>query len=334
MAGFRIAAALEINPHRCAVYEKNLRLRPIQMDVRKVSAREILKNAGLRKGSKFCVVGCPPCQSFSKLSDTRMVDTKNDPRSGFVSRFANLVVGMMPMAIVFENVSWMVRGPGRKFFDEYLGILRGAGYYTIHNIINASDMGVPQNRKRVVAVSVRKKFLNADMVRQLGQFHQAASGRKKTVRDAIHDLRPLQSGERDDDDPLHFTRSHTERVLEMITHVPKDGGSRKSMPERLWLDCHKRLANGGAGTSYGRMWWDRPSPTMTRRCTSPACGRFIHPEQDRGITLREAARLQTIPDTFDFGGDTTEEIQEMIGDGVPVDMAAHMGMRLMQILTS
>lgn len=103
------------------------------------------------------------------------------------------------------------------------------------------------------------------------------------------------------------------------------------MPRRLWLECHKRL-DGGAETQYGRMWWDRPSPTATRRCTSPACGRLIHPSQDRGMTLREAARPQTIPDSFDFGGSSAAAIGGMIGDAVPVEPAAWTARRLLVVL--
>ena len=333
-AGFKIVAALEINLNRCDVYEKNFYFRPIQKDVLKVNADEILKKAKLRKGSKFCVVGCPPCQSFSKLSSTRKIDTINDPRSKFVTKFAQLVVDMMPMAVIFENVSGMIHGPGKKFFNQYVNKLKKADYYTVYDIINAADIGIPQNRNRVVAISIRKKFLNRKKITQLDQFHKIKSKQIKTVRDVISDLNPLKSGQRDTNDPLHFTRLHSEKVLEMIKHVPKNGGSRKQLPKRLWLECHKKLKTGGAETSYGRMWWDKPSPTITCRCTTPACGRFTHPSQNRGITLREAARLQTIPDSFDFGGSSVDGIQRMIGDGVPVDLAKYIGKRLKLILAN
>ena len=332
-AGFKIAAALEINPTRCDVYERNFRFRPIQKDVLKVSADEILKTAKLKRGSKFCVVGCPPCQSFSKLSSTRMIDPINDPRSKFVLKFAKLMVDMMPMAVIFENVSGMIRGPGEKFFNAYEKKLKRAGYYTVYDIINAANVGVPQNRKRVVAISIRKKFLNKNKIKLLNDFHKIKPKQIKTVRDAIADLKPLKSGEKDNDDPLHSTRLHSKKVLEMIRHVPKNGGSRKDLPKRLWLDCHKKLKKGGAETSYGRMWWDKPSPTMTCRCTTPACGRFIHPTQHRGITLREAAKLQTIPKYFNFGDSTVDGIQNMIGDGVPVVLAQYIGKKLKYILT-
>ena len=330
-AGFSVAAALEIDRRRCGVYEKNIGLRPIQKDAMGVTGGEMLKSAGLRRGSKFCVVGCPPCQSFSKLSDTRGVCAADDPRSHLVSKFGRLVAEMRPSAAIFENVSWMAGGPGRAFLDGYVQTLAGAGYRTVHGVVNASSVGVPQSRKRVIAVSVKKSLLNAERAAALEAFHEAGRAGGRTVRDALSGLQPLRRGQRSRSDPLHFASAHGRRVAEVIRHVPKDGGSRKEIPRRLWLECHKRLRSG-AEASYGRMWWDRPSSTITRRCTSPACGRFIHPSQDRGITLREAARLQTIPDSFDFGGNSAADIGGMIGDAVPVDLASWMARRLLAVL--
>ena len=331
--GFGVAAALEIDRGRCDVYERNIGLRPVQEDAMKVTGGEMLRAAGLLRGSKFCMVGCPPCQSFSKLADTRGVDAASDPRSRLVSKFGSLVAEMRPSAAVFENVAWMAGGPGRAFLDDYIGMLDGVGYRTVHGVVDASRVGVPQRRKRVIAVSVKRRILDRGRVALLDAFHDMGDrgGGCRTVRDALSGLQPLRRGYRSRRDPLHFAASHGERVAKVIRHVPKDGGSRKNLPPELWLECHNRL-DGGAETSYGRMWWDRPSPTITRRCTSPACGRFIHPSQDRGITLREAARLQTIPDSFDFGGSSAAAIGGMIGDAVPVDLAAWTARRLLAVL--
>lgn len=329
--GFDVAAALEIDPRRCGVYERNIGLRPVRADAAGMSGREMLRYAGLRRGSMFCMVGCPPCQSFSKLSDTSRVRAASDPRSQLVLKFGGLVTEMRPAAAVFENVSWMASGPGRVYLDEYLGMMAAAGYRTAHGVVNASLAGVPQNCKRVIAVSVKKRLLNAERTRLLDSFHDAERQDACTVRDALSGLAPLRSGQRSRRDRLHFASTHGRRVAEVIRYVPKNGGSRKEIPRRLWLECHKRL-DGGAETSYGRMWWNRPSPTITRRCTSPACGRFIHPSQDRAITLREAARLQTIPDSFDFGDNSAAAIGGMIGDAVPVKLAAWVARRLLDVL--
>ena len=225
----------------------------------------------------------------------------------------------------------MASGPGKAFLDKYLYIMAGAGYRTVCHVVNASLVGIPQNRKRVIAVSVKKRLLNVKRTRLLDSFHDAERQDACTVRNALSGLPPLRPGQRSQGDRLHFAGAHGHRVTEVIRHVPKNGGCRKEIPRRLWLECHKRL-DGGAETSYGRMWWDRPSPTITRRCTSPACGRFIHPSQNRAITLREAARLQTIPDSFDFGDNSAAVIGDMIGDAVPVRLAAWVARRLLAVL--
>lgn len=329
--GYGVVGALEVDGRRCDVYERNIGLRPVRGDAAVVTGAEMLRAAGLRRGSEFCMVGCPPCQPFSKLSDTRGAGAAGDPRSRLVSRFGELVAEMRPSAAVMENVPWMVWGPGRAFLDGYVSALADAGYSTVHGVVDASRVGVPQARRRVIAVSVKRSLLNSRRAALLGAFHDAGRRDVGTVRDALSGLPPLRAWCRSRVDTLHFAGAHGRRVTEAIRHVPKDGGSRKAMPRRLWLDCHRRLGRG-AETSYGRMWWDRPSPTITRQCTVPACGRFIHPSQDRAITLREAARLQTIPDSFDFCGNGASAVAGMIGDAVPVELAAWVARMLRAVL--
>ena len=145
-AGFEPAVALEIDSLRCDLYKENIGIVPIQQDVMDTSGKDLLHMGGLRKGGKFCVVGCPPCQSFSSLADTRGTREMFNIRSGYVGKFASLVVEMMPLAVVFENVQGMVGGSGKKFFDEYVAALDVAGYETCHAVVNAADFGVPQKQ--------------------------------------------------------------------------------------------------------------------------------------------------------------------------------------------
>lgn len=330
-AGFQIAGAVEIDPLRCEIYEKNLKVRPVTTDIMKMDGERIMSHAGIKRGEKFCVVGCPPCQSFSKLSDTSSVDTASDPRSRYVGKFGQIIEDAKPAAAVFENVAWMARGPGKAFFERYLGRLRRAGYVTEFNVVNAADYGVPQNRRRVIAISVKKNLVTRDARQNLRRFLRRQRREHATVRSAIKDLMPIRSGSADPGDPLHCARNHSPKVLQMISAVPKDGGSRARLPSHLWLQCHKKLSHG-ADTVYSRMWWDRPSPTLTCRCTTPACGRFIHPTQNRGITIREAMRLQTIPDNFKVSGASVQKTEEMIGDAVPVTFARTIGSKLLQVV--
>lgn len=329
-AGFEVAAALEIDHARCGVYESNIGLRPINADVMRVSGADFRKAGGLKKRDKICMVGCPPCQSFSKLADTTGVDTLRDPRSRYVKKLGDLVAEIGPEAAVFENVSWMSDGPGRKFFDAYVSRLGSAGYETVHATVNAADYGVPQNRRRVVAISLKKKHATGASVGRLRRFLRRRQGKKATVRDAIGDLKALRAGAVDSSDALHFGRAHAPRTMEIIRSVPRDGGSRKQIPRRLWLACHKRLGSG-AESSYGRMSWGGQAPTITCRCTNPSSGRFLHPTQNRGISVREAMRLQTIPDDFRMSGSRALD-EKMIGDAVPVNLARMIAAALAEAL--
>ena len=332
-AGFEPVVALEIDPLRCDLYKKNVGIAPVQRNVMDVSGKDLLRKGGLRKGGMFCVVGCPPCQSFSSLADTRGTSEMFYIRSGYVSKFAKLVVEMMPLAVVFENVQGMIGGSGRKFFDEYVTTLTDVGYETCHAVVNAADFGVPQNRKRVIAVSVRNDAIKKKTMNEIDGFLHSKVDKKSTVKDVIGklDLKPLESGESDPDDPHHQASLHSSKVREMISKVPKNGGSRRDLPKTLWLECHKRLI-GGAEASYGRMRWDTPSPTITCRCTTPACGRFTHPVRDRGITVREAARLQTIPDYAKLSKYRSKNAA-IIGDAVPVLLAQKIANSILAAIT-
>lgn len=321
--GIDVSVGLEIEPIRGRLYELNLGASSELVDLSVVTSRSI--NALLRNKDlePKVVVGCPPCQSFSFLHRTRGIPTEQDYRTELVRKYGHFAVGLKPEIIVFENVRGIMAGNNKAHFDKYLKLLESSGYRTLWNVLDAADYGVPQHRMRVVAISV-KKDLNVVPTLPVPTHSKSGLGgtkKWKTVRDAIGNLKPLEAGESDPGDPLHFASLHKENTLKIIRAIPKDGGSRKSLPPDLVLPCHKRLGKGkGAESVYGRMKWDEPGPTITCAAIRPSSGRFIHPDQDRGITLREMARLQTIPDSFQFEG-SKDSIASMIGDAVPVELA-------------
>ncbi|BBJ43388.1 hypothetical protein SSPO_061060 [Streptomyces antimycoticus] len=147
-----------------------------------------------------------------------------------------------------------------------------------------------------------------------------------SVRDVFSELEV----QRRVNDPLNRHRNSSDKVRRRIEAIPV-GGGRFDLPEEHQLDCHKRLGTKHATASYGRIKWDAPAPTMTTRCTTPACGTFVHPEQNRGITLREAAALQTFPSDYDFEGDYGS-IERQIGNAVPVRMASVLGVAVRRTL--
>jgi len=321
LAGHKVVAAVDIDPIACKTYSKNLGLEPICDDLRYLSGYQILNKCDFKEGEIDIVVGCPPCQGFSSLRRTRYPNG-GDSRNGLIRTFLERINEIKPKAVIFENVPGLVRGNGLSYFRFFINKIEKMGYKTSWEVINAADYGIPQHRRRVVALSVKdtdepppfppKTHANPEVAeRDLSPW--------KTVRDAIADLPPLLPGESHPSIPNHVARKHTPRVLEIIKAVPKNGGSRRSLPSNLWLPCHvklKKRKRRGAESVYGRMCWDKPSPTITCRCTTPSSGRFIHPEQDRAITPREAARLQTFPDDFVFPKEFSHA-ERLIGNAVP-----------------
>jgi DNA (cytosine-5)-methyltransferase 1 len=223
-----------------------------------------------------------------------------------VEVFAKLVKSFLPDYMLFENVPWV---RSSRHYRQLVGLLKKCGYKLKSRVLDAADYGVPQRRKRLILIASRR-----------GEPRLPRRARRRvTVREAIGDLPPLKPGEAHPLIPNHRAMKHGEEVLTRIRAIPKDGGSRSALPAGLQLRCHKRLVRG-YNDVYGRMKWDDVAPTLTSGCTNPSKGRFIHPEQDRAMTPREAARLQTFPDWFVFFGGFTS-ISRQIGNAMPVELA-------------
>ncbi len=320
-AGCRIAAAVDNDPIACKTFAENVGVEPFCRDLRTFDGHQILEMSGKRKDDIDLVVGCPPCQGFSSLRRTRYPNG-DDPRKDLISVFLERVKEIQPRGVIFENVPGIIRGEGLGYFQSYLAQMRQMGYETSWKLVNAADYGVPQFRRRVVALSVRDAVGLPPFPPRTHSNPEKASGDLlpwKTVRDAIGNLPPLEAGESHSSIPNYVARNHSLRVLEIIKNIPKNGGSRRSLPSELWLPCHMKLRKTkgrGAESVYGRMSWENPSPTITCRCTTPSSGRFIHPEQDRAITLREAARLQSFTDDSKFPSVFVWS-ERLIGNAVP-----------------
>jgi len=303
LAGFRIAGALDCDPAACRTYARNTGVRPLCARLEEIEPGTFLKHFGLDRGDIDVLVGCPPCQGFSQAN--RRAGTEDDPRNRQVILFAGWVREVMPRAVVFENVPGILRH-GRRHFRALLAILRGGGYRVAYRVLDAADYGVPQRRKRLVAVALRHDVP--------GEFRFPPPRPCSSVRDAIGDLPPLRAGERDPRDPNHVARRLGKRTLQLIRAIPKDGGSRKNVPASLWLRCHR--AGRGHEDVFGRLRWDDVAPTITSGCTDPTKGRYVHPEQDRAITPREALCLQSFPRDYVFEG-TVVQVSRQIGNAFP-----------------
>ena len=284
-------------------------------DLRSVTEEDILSLAGNTPRRDLLLAGCAPCQPFSKQRRRRGLARCSD--GTLLGQFARLVVALRPGSVMMENVPGITAVPGFSSFRRFLRILRDFGYGYEHRVLNARDFEVPQHRRRCVLLAVRgsEARLPAPLIREPDQGGV-------TVRASIGRFPAIAAGEAHRCIPNHVAAGLSPLNLERIRATPADGGSRRDWPERLTLDCHRRTL--GFSDVYGRMWWDRVAPTLTSRCNSLSNGRFGHPEQDRAISLREAAALQTFPDDYEFFG-TRNRIAGWIGNAVPVWFAEALG---------
>jgi DNA (cytosine-5)-methyltransferase 1 len=333
-AGFEIAAAVDLDAKACAVYKENLGTAPIVGDLRRISGADILKRAGFEREGLPLLVGCPPCQGFSTLRRTRLRRGQRDARKSLLTVFGQRVEEMLPQVVILENVMGLTLGRHRRFFRSFLNHMGRLGYFCEYAVLDAVDYGTPQHRRRLVLIGTRRK--RASLPEPTHSKRGAGDGKQpwRTVRDAIRDLPPLRAGQRCGRVSLHEAPAHSKRVLRIIRHIPRDGGGRRSLPRSLWLPCHRKLkrrGKGGAASVYGRMRWDTPSPTITTRSHTPSCGRFLHPTQNRGITLREAARLQSIPDEYRIVG-SKEQVARWIGNAMPLDLAQALGQHCLSLM--
>ena len=312
LAGFRILAAVDVDKDANETYKKNTGVEPIEKNIEDVTPREILKLAHARRGEVHLVVGCPPCQGFTRLNKKR----RRDRRNVLVETFGKLATGMNPPCIVFENVPGAVRS---KYFREFCRILRENKYRYTCKILNAADYGIPQRRRRVILVATKRDFGPSPGLPERTHSSPKKAGKNgllqwKTVRETISDLPPIRAGELHPRVPNHRAMKITPHILRIIKKVPKNGGSRINLPKNAWLRCHRKVE--GFNDVYGRLRWDAPSNTITSGCTNLSRGRFIHPKQNRAISAREAARLQTFPDSYEFLG-TFTSISKQIGEAFP-----------------
>ena len=320
-ARFRVAAAVDILPLAVESYRMNFPRVPILLgDVREPgTASRLLRAAGLREGELDLLAGCPPCQGFSAIR-TRRRDAVQDDRNGLVLDFLRLVRRIRPRLVLMENVPGL---RGDDLFREFTEGIAACGMIFDCGVLDAADFGTPQHRRRLVLAAAR------------GARPRLTRGgaEQRTVRDAIGRL--ARSAGRSGD-PLHdHGEQRAKCVRAVIAAIPRDGGGRADLPDGEQLECHRRAAPHGYGWGrhiYARMAWDRPAPTITGGCINPSKGRFLHPEQHRAITVREALLLQGFPGSHRISLRRGKyAAAEMVGNAIPpgfVAAQAHMLRRL------
>lgn len=285
-AGFSVVGGVECDELAVITYRANhQRVKVWDEDIRRLKPTEVLKELGLEHGELELMVACPPCQAFSalpRLNGSRRIRDKES--KDLVFEYLRFVKALFPQVVMVENVPRLVDD---YRFADVRKQLRELGYQGDPQIFNAADFGVPQRRRRMIFIASR-----------VGLIEYAAAmprSHRRTVRDAIGCLpRPGTTG-----DALHdFPETRCEKVAELIAAIPKNGGSRLQLGDDRQLECHRDF--DGFKDIYGRMSWDDVAPTITSGCVNPSKGRFLHPTQNRAITLREAALLQSFPPNYRF----------------------------------
>lgn len=308
-AGFQIKGGFDIDSSCKFAYEHNNDAKFFDTDIRKVTKKEI--NALYSQNAIKILAGCAPCQPFSSYSHTKK--DKDPNKYDLLYEFGRLVKDVKPNLVTMENVAQILNFKLKPVLQDFVELLKSEGYEVSVNRVYCPDYGIPQSRKRLVLLASRFGKISLIPPTHIPEHYV-------TVGDTIRDLPPLKAGERSENDPLHRAIALLPLNLQRIKATPYGGGWR-DWPEELRLACHKKDGGKSFGSVYGRMVWEKPSPTMTTQCTGYGNGRFGHPEQDRAITPREAALFQTFPREYKFfeneAAVSISTVSRYIGNAVP-----------------
>jgi DNA (cytosine-5)-methyltransferase 1 len=337
---FRTVLGVDVDRCSARTFKANHRHADVAcVDLRATTPADLGVRCGFRPGEVDVIVGGPPCQGFSSLRPGR-ASGLDDPRNSLFRPFRDWVSFMRPSVFVMENVVGLATHDGGRTIERIVDHLSGAGYSCDWKILNAANFGVPQRRERLIVAGVAPGLMwrwpspthrsdgatigHRDKARVISVDSSLDLSPAVTVEDAIGDLPALRSGERTDEyaDPpatayqrerrgscraltMHESTRHSDKMLEIIRH---SGDNRRCVPEHL--------VSSGYSSSYSRLMADEPSVTITVNFVHPASNRCIHPSQDRALTPREGARLQSFDDDFAFAGTRTETVRQ-IGNAVP-----------------
>ncbi len=316
-AGIKVEAGIDIDSQAEFAYSAN---NPgtefLRWDLSRKNSRSVGK---LFRHSKLrLLAGCAPCKPFSKLTNGK--DNHND--WDLLDYFGRFVKAIVPEFVTMENVPELA-DRGEEVFQRFVGTLEKLKYNVDWRIANCAEFGVPQTRRRLILLASRL----GRIVIPNGRY--PSPNQWKTVRQAVGDLRSLKIGESDPNDPLHVASLLSSLNLKRLRATSHNGGTRQEWPDRLVLNCHRKKSGKRYYSIYGRMWWNKPAPTMTTLCTGIGNGRFGHPEQDRSITLREAALFQSFPRRYAFWPQDQKlnrsAVSKLIGNAVPPKLAKALG---------
>lgn len=322
-ARFNVISGIDFDDSCKYAFERNNKTAFIQADLTKYSPDKIAKL--YPDNSIKILAGCAPCQAFSTYQQG---NRKNDKWKLLYS-FGEIIEDIQPDIVSMENVPNLLRYKKGKVFKDFIKVLERNNYFVFNKIVDAKDYGVPQRRKRLILLA--SKFGEINLIKKT---HYGK--RIMTVKQAIGHLPKIEAGESYVRDKLHRARHLSETNLQRI-RATREGGNWREWNDKLILSCHKKESGKSYGSVYGRMNWNDVSPTLTTQCTGYGNGRFGHPEQDRAISLREAAILQSFPKKYYFINPKKEFypsiIEKHIGNAVPPRLGYIIAKSIKQHLT-
>lgn len=322
-AGIKVKAGVDQDLSCEHAYKINNKAKFIGSDISDINGADLL-NKFWNKKEKRILVGCAPCQPFSSHSN-KVKDKEKGDQWNLLNQFRRLIEETNPDIISMENVPNLAN---KDIFSQFVHFLEEHNYFVSHSNVYCPDYGIPQKRRRLVLLA--SKYGD---IKIIDKTHSPEN--YLTTNDAIGNLPRVKAGERNQEDPLHFTTNLTAKNLRRI-QASKPNGTWLDWEENLRLECHKKSTGNSYKSVYGRIDWNEPSPTITTQFYNYGTGRFGHPEQDRALTVREAALLQTFPIDYVFYKDETEisitKLGVHIGNAVPADLGFVIGKSIIKHL--
>ena len=326
-AGVKLLAGIDYEPNCKETYEANIKgAEFILADVFNLTEKQLQKKLSLKKNDdELILIGCSPCQFWSIINTDK---NKSEKSKNLLVEFRRFVEYFKPGFVVIENVPGVLRKKEESGLASFISWLQENknGYKVHFDIHNVSDFGVPQNRKRFTLIANRVSDKEIIPLKK--------EGKKMTVKDAIgvaNGFPKILAGHKDKTDFLHTVPSLTQKNRDRLKLVKKDGGTRLGFANdaKLQLKCFIGRDDSFKDT-FGRLWWDKPSPTITTKFFSVSNGRFVHPDENRALSLREGATLQSFPKTYKFHGSSVASTARIIGNAVPPKYAKQIGLAIIK----
>ena len=321
-AGIDVQLGVDIDPMCEYPYTANNKANFLLKSIEEIEPRDIER--ALKKNGVRLLAGCAPCQDFSTYNQKATSDHK---RWWLLLEFSRLIRELLPEVVTMENVP---RLKEQGVFKKFIRVLEYFQYHVFYEVVNCEDYGIPQHRQRLVLLASTR-----GPIRLLSPVEFGAD--RTTVRKSIADLPPLEAGGVDERDPLHQSSALSSVNMKRI-EASRPGGTWRDWSKKLVADCHKKETGKTYPSVYGRMCWDEPAPTITTQSYGFGNGRFGHPEQNRAISLREAAILQSFPRDYEFvpPGQPIykKSVGRLIGNAVPPMLGEVIGLSILDHVDS